>query len=111
MQDGCIAALEPHLAASAREEIDADGLLFTVPFVDAHFHMDVTLSYGLPRVNMSGTLLEGIVLWGELKPELTQEALVERALQTATGQSRAGCWRSARTSAMNACSRSRRCSK
>jgi len=43
--------------------------------------MDATLSYGLPRVNRSGTLLEGIALWGELKPQLTQEALVERALQ------------------------------
>jgi cytosine/creatinine deaminase len=43
--------------------------------------MDATLSYGLPRVNASGTLLEGIALWGELKPELTQEALVERAMQ------------------------------
>jgi len=42
--------------------------------------MDSTLSYGLPRVNQSGTLLEGIALWGELKPHLTQEALVERAL-------------------------------
>jgi cytosine deaminase len=42
--------------------------------------MDATLSYGLPRVNASGTLLEGIALWGELKPQLTQQALVERAL-------------------------------
>jgi len=33
--------------------------------VDAHFHMDATLSYGLPRVNQSGTLLEGIAVWGE----------------------------------------------
>ena len=42
--------------------------------------MDATLSYGLPRVNASGTLLEGIALWGELKPLLTAEALIERAL-------------------------------
>jgi cytosine/creatinine deaminase len=76
-----IAAVEPNLAASAREEIDAAGSLVTPPFVDAHFHLDATLSYGLPRVNESGTLLEGIALWGELKPRLTQEALVERALQ------------------------------
>ena len=61
--------------------IEADGLLLSPPFVDAHFHMDATLSYGLPRVNQSGTLLEGIALWGELKPHLTQEALIERALQ------------------------------
>src|SRR6201996_1816678 len=78
---GRIVAVEPNLAASAREEIDAAGSLVTPPFVDPHFHMDATLSYGLPRVNASGTLLEGIALWGELKPDLTQEALIERALQ------------------------------
>jgi cytosine deaminase len=61
--------------------IDARGLLLSPPFVDAHFHMDATLSHGLPRTNKSGTLLEGIALWGELKPLLTQEALVERALR------------------------------
>ncbi len=60
--------------------IDAGGYLVTAPFVDSHFHLDATLSYGLPRVNQSGTLLEGIKLWGELKPNLTADALVERAL-------------------------------
>ncbi|MGF6761501.1 cytosine deaminase [Paraburkholderia sp. GAS33] len=81
IEAGRIIAVEPHLAASAPEEIDAAGSLVTPPFVDPHFHMDATLSYGLPRVNASGTLLEGIALWGELKPQLTQEALIERALQ------------------------------
>jgi cytosine/creatinine deaminase len=61
--------------------IDAHGWLLSPPFVDAHFHMDATLSLGLPRLNVSGTLLEGIALWGELKPQLTQDALVERALR------------------------------
>ena len=77
---GRIAALEPALKAEAARSIDAAGQLVSPPFVDAHFHMDSTLSFGLPRVNQSGTLLEGIALWGELKPLLTQEALVERAL-------------------------------
>jgi cytosine deaminase len=76
-----IAAVEPVLTQRANREIDVGGDLVTPPFVDAHFHMDATLSYGLPRVNASGTLLEGIALWGELKPQLAQEALVERALQ------------------------------
>ncbi|HEU4844422.1 MAG TPA: amidohydrolase family protein [Burkholderiaceae bacterium] len=79
--DGRIAAIGPALALSGRHEIDAGGDLVTPPFVDAHFHLDATLSYGLPRVNDSGTLLEGIALWGELKPQLTQDALVARALQ------------------------------
>jgi cytosine deaminase len=68
------------LQSPAHQVLDAQGYLLSPPFVDAHFHMDATLSYGLPRVNQSGTLLEGIALWGELKPLLTQEALIERAL-------------------------------
>jgi cytosine deaminase len=78
--EGRIVDVAPHIAAAAPHVVDADGYLLSPPFVDAHFHMDSTLSYGLPRVNRSGTLLEGIALWGELKPLLTQEALVERAL-------------------------------
>ena len=77
---GQIVSVEPALAAQAAREVDAAGQLVTPPFVDAHFHMDSTLSYGLPRINQSGTLLEGISLWGELKPQLTQQALVDRAL-------------------------------
>jgi cytosine deaminase len=79
--DGRIAVLTPQLAARGVREIDAAGDLVSPPFVDAHFHMDATLSYGLPRVNQSGTLLEGIALWGELKPQLSQDALIERALR------------------------------
>jgi cytosine deaminase len=67
--------------APAAQVVDAQGQLLSAPFVDAHFHMDSTLSYGMPRVNQSGTLLEGIALWGELKPHLTQEAVIERALR------------------------------
>ena len=84
VQDGRIAAMTNTAAnlpaPDGIEVIDGGGWLLSPPFVDAHFHMDATLSVGLPRVNESGTLLEGIALWGELKPLLTQEALVERAL-------------------------------
>lgn len=80
VQAGRITEVAPGLLAPARETLDARGLLLSPPFVDAHFHMDSTLSYGQPRVNASGTLLEGITLWGELKPTLVQEAIVERAL-------------------------------
>jgi cytosine/adenosine deaminase-related metal-dependent hydrolase len=80
IQDGRIAAVEPRLAAQGRDEIDASGRLVTPPFIDSHFHLDATLSLGLPRINRSGTLLEGIALWGELKPQLTQDAVIARAL-------------------------------
>jgi cytosine/creatinine deaminase len=75
-----IVAMEPQLAATAHRDIDITGRLISPPFVDAHFHLDSALTHGQPRINQSGTLLEGIALWGELKPLLTQEAMVERAL-------------------------------
>ena len=80
VRDGKIVEVSAGLDAPAHEIVDAQGMLLSPPFVDAHFHMDATLSYGLPRVNESGTLLEGIALWGELKPLLTQDALIARAL-------------------------------
>ncbi|NNG69585.1 amidohydrolase family protein [Rhizobium laguerreae] len=81
IQSGKIIALATNLQAQAQEEIDATDRLVSPPFVDPHFHMDATLSLGLPRMNVSGTLLEGIALWGELRPIVTKEELVDRALR------------------------------
>jgi cytosine deaminase len=77
---GRIAAVEAGIAAEAHEVIDATGKLVSPPLIDCHFHMDATLSYGTPRVNASGTLLEGIALWGEMKALQTREDIVSRAL-------------------------------
>ncbi|MEO1315372.1 MAG: amidohydrolase family protein [Pseudomonadota bacterium] len=78
---GTIAAVEPGITAEAGEHIDAQGYLISPPFVDPHFHMDATLSLGTPRMNVSGTLLEGIALWGELKPIQSVEDIAKRALR------------------------------
>ena len=59
--------------------IDGCGGLISPPFVDAHFHLDATLSLGRPRLNRSGTLLEGINIWAEQKPSLTEEDITDRA--------------------------------
>ncbi len=80
VQGGKIVEVAPGLQAPAHETVDAQGYLLTPPFCDPHFHMDATLSYGLPRVNESGTLLEGIALWGELKPQLKAEDMIQRAM-------------------------------
>lgn len=80
IKGGKIAAIEQLGTAEAGKVIDATGDLISPPFVDPHFHMDATLSYGLPRINASGTLLEGIGLWGELKQVMTQDEVVGRAL-------------------------------
>ncbi|WP_349369122.1 amidohydrolase family protein [Salinarimonas sp.] len=81
VREGRIVAIAPAVEGDAERVVDAGGRLVAPPFVDPHFHMDATLSLGLPRLNRSGTLLEGIALWGELKPHLTEEAVMERALR------------------------------
>jgi cytosine deaminase len=81
VDDGRIVEIAPRTEAESARVIDAGGQLVSPPFVDPHFHMDATLSLGMPRLNRSGTLLEGIALWGELKPLLTREAVIERALR------------------------------
>ena len=78
---GRIVGLGPALKATAAREIDAGGRLVSPPFVDCHFHLDAALSLGRPRMNLSGTLLEGIALWGELRAIQTAQEIVERALR------------------------------
>lgn len=78
---GVISAVERGIEGEAGEVINADGQLVSPPFVDPHFHMDATLSLGTPRMNASGTLLEGIALWGELKPVQSVDDIIARALR------------------------------
>jgi len=79
--NGLITAIERGIEACAKEVIDAAGQLVSPPFVDPHFHMDATLSLGTPRMNVSGTLLEGIALWGELKPVQSVDDIINRAMR------------------------------
>jgi len=80
-KDGHIIGVETGITAEAGTTIDAADQLVSPPFVDPHFHMDATLSLGNPRMNVSGTLLEGIALWGELKPRQTVDEIITRALR------------------------------
>jgi cytosine deaminase len=66
-------------AGEPRETIDCEGRLVTAPLVDCHLHLDASLTAGNPRWNESGTLIEGIHVWGELKPTLTEQDVFERA--------------------------------
>ena len=81
-KDGRIVEISKSISGESNEIIHADGCLLSPPFVDPHFHMDATLSLGTPRLNVSGTLLEGISLWGELKPLQSIDDIVARAMNT-----------------------------
>jgi cytosine/creatinine deaminase len=77
--DGRWTRIAPELALDAEREIDAGGRLVTAPLVDCHLHLDASLTAGKPRFNESGTLIEGIHVWGELKESLTEDDVYERA--------------------------------
>jgi cytosine deaminase len=79
--DGRWIRIGADLAADGATTLDAAGRLVTPPLVDCHLHLDASLTAGRPRWNESGTLIEGIHVWGELKPTLTEQDVFERALQ------------------------------
>ena len=79
VEDGRFTAIGPSLDLDAPETIDAAARLVTAPLVDCHLHLDASLTAGRPRFNESGTLIEGIHVWGELKPTLTEQDVFDRA--------------------------------
>jgi cytosine deaminase len=79
IEDARFTRIAPGLELDATEVIDAEGRLVTAPLVDCHLHLDASLTAGRPRFNESGTLIEGIHVWGELKPSLTEQDVFERA--------------------------------
>jgi len=83
IEDGRFVRIGPSLDADAPQTIDAEGRLATPPLVDCHLHLDASLTAGRPRYNQSGTLIEGIHVWGELKESLTAEDVFERAREVA----------------------------
>ena len=79
IQNKKIVAIDRNIIGEAVNIIDATDKLVSPSHVDSHFHLDATLTLGQPRFNESGTLLEGIQLWDELKPHLTIELIKKRA--------------------------------
>lgn len=81
IKDGIISKIDKNIEGNPSKEIDGCGKLLTAPFCDPHLHLDAVLSVGDPRFNMSGTLLEGIKIWGERKPFLTKEIIKKNAIE------------------------------
>ncbi len=81
IQDGIFKRIEENICFPGAEIIDACENLVSPPFCDSHLHLDAVLSAGKPRYNMSGTLLEGIEIWGERKKELDKETIKKNAIE------------------------------
>ena len=78
-EDGRWVRIAESLDVDGATVVDAEARLVTAPLVDCHLHPDASLTAGRPRWNESGTLIEGIRVWGELKPSLTEDDVVARA--------------------------------
>jgi cytosine deaminase len=74
-----IAAITPRLSERGTHEIDAAGDLVTPALVEIHIHLDAVLTVGQPRHNRTGSLFEGIEIWGERVKSLTHEDVKRRA--------------------------------
>ena len=81
IKEGMFTRIAVNIPEVAENEIDAHGMLAIPPFVDPHVHLDAVLTVGSPRYNLSGTLIEGIQIWGEKKADLTAEDVKKRALE------------------------------
>lgn len=79
---GLFKEISHNIQHTGGKEIDAKGNLVSLPFVESHVHLDSALSAGNPRYNHSGTLLEGIQIWGERKLSLTKEDIKTNAKET-----------------------------
>src|ERR671933_242622 len=78
-ENGRFVRVAADVDADAEQALDAEGRLVTPPLVDCHLHLDASLTAGKPRYNESGTLIEGIHVWGELKESLTTDDVFARA--------------------------------
>lgn len=91
IQGGRITHIGAALQDPAARVIECGGSLVTPPFVESHIHLDSVLSAGQPRFNESGTLFEGIQIWGERKKSLTREDVQARALEALKLMAAQGC--------------------
>jgi cytosine deaminase len=65
-------------AEAAAQTLDAAGGLVTPALVESHIHLDAVLTVGQPRYNQSGSLFEGIAIWGERVRDMTVEDVKQR---------------------------------
>lgn len=91
VQGGVIRRIDANIPETAEREIACEGCLATPPFVESHIHLDSVLAAGQPRFNQSGTLFEGIQIWGERKGSLTREDVQRRALDALRMMAAQGC--------------------
>lgn len=85
LRDGRVARVAEQIAEAPGERarlIPADGKLVCPAFVESHIHLDSALVDAGQCRNKSGTLFEGIEIWGRFKKTLKLDEVRERAIRT-----------------------------
>ncbi|MDJ0755466.1 MAG: amidohydrolase family protein [Ardenticatenaceae bacterium] len=78
IKNGLIEAVSSTPLPPGAREIDAEGGMISPAFFEAHFHLENAYLWdGL--INQSGTLLEAIEIYAEVKHDLTTADIVQRA--------------------------------
>src|SRR5690625_4817451 len=91
IRDGKFAEIGPDLVAAEDETVvEGGGRLCLPPIIESHVHLDSALTAGQPRWNESGTLFEGIEVWGERKADLSVSDVKDRAGRAVRQQARFG---------------------
>jgi cytosine deaminase len=90
-----IVKIAPAIQEKGKEEIDAAGKLVSPPLCDPHLHLDAVLTVGDPRYNESGTLLEGIQIWGRENRTSPGKAWSKMPRRRCSGSSPTACSSSA----------------
>lgn len=80
IRDGKIAKIGTELpVGEGQEVIDLNGAMVLPPYVDSHCHLDYVGTYGDPEFNLTGTLFDGIRIWGKRKKSITKEDVKKRS--------------------------------
>lgn len=82
IRGGTIATVEARLEGGATQELPLEGRMILPAFVEAHTHLDKSLTYS-QGLNQSGTLREAIARMHVIQSSDTVETIFQRALATA----------------------------
>ncbi len=82
IQDGKIAKVSKEEIPAGDKAIDAKGAMVSPALIEPHFHIENALLWDTNNLNNSGTLLEAIDIYADVKVKLTDEDIMQRASLT-----------------------------
>ncbi|NQS91964.1 MAG: amidohydrolase family protein [Chloroflexi bacterium] len=82
IKDGKIIQVSKEEILPGNRSIDAGGAMVSPALIEPHFHIENALLWDTDNLNNSGTLLEAIDIYADVKVKLTDEDILQRATQT-----------------------------